>query len=153
MSLLCAECNSDLRDGYQILILVGHSKTGLVKPEESPVRTIICNGHIAPGHMIDKLAPFEQSNVLVFALVEGSLKRGGNFNGNFSSDDEYRLKTSGYFDRVKYVQGRVIAQCLPDTFNNLAETIASMEMEGELQPFKIALERYLENRAQYARTH
>ncbi len=147
MSLLCRECDDILEGPYQILCLLGHTRTGLVQPQESAVREVICDKHklgarstIPPSHLF----PVEPgTNALVFAVVPGIPFKGKNFNGAYSLSQDGQLRKSGYFPNTVYLASDDVGQMLPTLFRTVMDE--SSHWSEKLAFYKAALEHYRVN--------
>lgn len=141
MSLLCHECDSVLTSNYQIFVFLGHTKTGLVKPEESLSRGVLCGVHRRIlNEKIDPSSLTEDTiDDLVFTLVPGIPAPGGNFNGAYAIDQAYSLTRNGYFDQPSYVLGGHVARCLPNALTSLIKELSNPKTD----PFyKAAVDEY-----------
>ncbi len=120
MNLLCRECNEYLIGSYQILCLLGHTKTGLVRPEESQIRQLVCRRHVIPFDF-DQVRPRLQEAYLdtfIFAVVPGVSFAGSNFNGAYSICQDEALK-SGNFGQAIYLTSADISATFPISFKSL----------------------------------
>lgn len=145
MSLLCRECDASLAGSYQILCLLGHTKTGLVRPEKSPIRQIVCQRHVVQP--FDKVDPSRlqeaDADALIFAVVPGTPSIGGNFNYAYSTDQARALKKNGNFDQVTYLTSVGVRTTFPTSFRSLLAEVSSWS--DELAAYKTAIEKYRSN--------
>lgn len=145
MSLLCRECDTPLAGSYQILCLLGHTKTGLVRPEESQIRQLVCPNHVVqPFDKIDQAHLQEpDANALIFALVPGITSEGGNFNGAYSMDQGRALQKRGSFEQASYLTSIGVRTTFPISFESLLAEISGWP--DELTAYKTAVEHYRAN--------
>lgn len=121
MSILCSECGAPLAGSYQILCLLGHTKTGLVSPEESQIRQLVCQKHaVQPWDKVEK-SRLQQTDAdsLMFAVVPGTPSMDGNLNGGYLMDQDGALKENGDFDRAAYLTSVAIRTTFPGVFELL----------------------------------
>ena len=119
MNLLCRECNEYLIGSYQILCLLGHTKTGLVRPEESQIRQLVCQRHDIQFDLEQSRPKEADLDTLIFAVVPGISFAGGNFNGAYSMDQDEALKKSGNFDQAVYLTNEGIRITFPISLESL----------------------------------
>lgn len=145
MSLLCRECDAYLVGSYQILCLLGHTKIGLVLPEESRVRQLVCQRHVVqPFCKIDQSRLQEvDADALIFAVVPGISSASGNFNGAYSMDQDGVLKENGNFNQAAYLTSVGVRITFPIFFDSLLTE--SRDWPNEVAAYKTAIERYRAN--------
>ncbi len=142
MSLLCRECDAPLAGSYQILCLLGHTKTGLVHPQETPIRQLVCHRHIIQP--FDKMDPsrFQEADAdaLIFAVVPGIPSEGGNFNSAYSMAQAGALKENGDFDQAVHLTSVGVRTAFPASLESLL--IKAPSWPDELMAYKTSVAQY-----------
>lgn len=144
MSLLCRECNAPLAGSYQIICLL----TGLVRPDESPLRQLVCQRHV-----IQPLDTVEQSRLqqegadaLIFVVVPGTPSMVGNLSGAYLMDQDLNLKKNGDFDRAAYLTSAGFRTTFPRSFESLLTE--AKDWPNEFKAYKKAIGECLVNLTQ-----
>lgn len=145
MSLLCRECDANLAGSYQILCLLGHTKTGLVRPEESQIRQLVCQRHVIQPFDKVEQSRFQESDAdaLIFAVVPGTPSMGGNFNGAYAIDQDGTLKENGDFDQAAYLTSVGVRTTFPMSFESLLAE--AKDWPDEVATYKTAVGQYRAN--------
>ena len=146
-TLVCGECGKAIGPDYQLIVLLGHTKTGLVKPGKSKVSMIICSGHELAEHFTEEIISKPDTDAMIFAVIPAMTSE-DIYPKTFSLELEDLLKSLGDFDKAKYVLDYSVKANFPYLFDLLMESFRSWP--DEMQLYKMAIHRYLKNVSRFS---